>query len=240
MVHPAQSPSTSAKSKPPCSPSSRRSTTPSPTSRPTTSARRTKRMMRIYRDTRFDASRGTPPRPYKTNVAAWWSRAGLEKTSGAGFYFHFSPKETVIAAGIYMPTPAAAARHPPPHRRSPRRTPRPPRQPQAPRRHARLRRHAAHPPAARLLRRLTRARPPPLPPSGASPSPSPPSAQPAPHCSRTSPPASPSPPRWSTSSTPRSPQPARKFTAKLRFLFRKSDKTRRKPAKNLWKPNKSH
>jgi uncharacterized protein (TIGR02453 family) len=62
-------------------------------------------MMRIYRDTRFDASRGTPPRPYKTNVAAWWSRAGLEKTSGAGFYFHVSPKETVIAAGIYMPTP---------------------------------------------------------------------------------------------------------------------------------------
>jgi len=62
-------------------------------------------MMRIYRDTRFDASRGMPARPYKTNVAAWWSRAGLEKTSGAGFYFHVSPKETVIAAGIYMPTP---------------------------------------------------------------------------------------------------------------------------------------
>jgi uncharacterized protein (TIGR02453 family) len=64
-----------------------------------------KAMMRIYRDTRFDASRGTPPRPYKTNVAAWWVRAGLEKTSGAGFYFHISPKETVVAAGIYMPTP---------------------------------------------------------------------------------------------------------------------------------------
>jgi uncharacterized protein (TIGR02453 family) len=62
-------------------------------------------MMRIYRDTRFDASRGIAPRPYKTNVAAWWSRAGLEKTSGAGFYFHFSPTETIIAAGIYMPTP---------------------------------------------------------------------------------------------------------------------------------------
>jgi len=62
-------------------------------------------MMRIYRDTRFDASRGIAPRPYKTNVAAWWSRSGLEKTSGAGFYFHFSPAETVIAAGIYMPTP---------------------------------------------------------------------------------------------------------------------------------------
>jgi len=64
-----------------------------------------KAMMRIYRDTRFDASRGTVPRPYKTNVAAWWVRTGLEKTSGAGFYFHFSPKETVIAAGAYMPSP---------------------------------------------------------------------------------------------------------------------------------------
>jgi uncharacterized protein (TIGR02453 family) len=61
-------------------------------------------MMRIYRDTRFDASRGLPSRPYKTNAAAWWARLGLEKTTGAGFYFHFSPKETVIAAGAYMPT----------------------------------------------------------------------------------------------------------------------------------------
>ncbi len=57
-------------------------------------------MMRIYRDTRFAADK----RPYKTNVAAWWVREGLEKTSGAGFYFHLSAKETVIAAGVYMPT----------------------------------------------------------------------------------------------------------------------------------------
>jgi len=63
-----------------------------------------KAMMRIYRDTRFDASRGMPAKPYKTNAAAWWARTGLEKTTGAGFYFHFSPKETIIAAGAYMPT----------------------------------------------------------------------------------------------------------------------------------------
>lgn len=63
-----------------------------------------KTMMRIYRDTRFDASRGLPAKPYKTNAAAWWARTGLEKTTGAGFYFHFSPKETVIAAGAYMPS----------------------------------------------------------------------------------------------------------------------------------------
>jgi uncharacterized protein (TIGR02453 family) len=58
-------------------------------------------MMRIYRDTRFAADK----RPYKTNAAAWWLRAGLEKTSGAGFYFSISAKETVIAAGAYMLTP---------------------------------------------------------------------------------------------------------------------------------------
>jgi uncharacterized protein (TIGR02453 family) len=64
-----------------------------------------KAMMRIYRDTRFDAARGTAPRPYKTQVAAWWVRRGLEKTSGAGFYFSLSAKEVVIAAGMYMPSP---------------------------------------------------------------------------------------------------------------------------------------
>lgn len=57
-------------------------------------------MMRIYRDTRFAADK----RPYKTNVAAWWVRTGLQKTSGAGFYFHMSPTEVIIAAGVYMPS----------------------------------------------------------------------------------------------------------------------------------------
>jgi uncharacterized protein (TIGR02453 family) len=58
-------------------------------------------LFRIYRDTRFASDK----RPYKTHVAAWWARAGMEKTSGAGFYFHLSPNETIIAAGAYMPTP---------------------------------------------------------------------------------------------------------------------------------------
>jgi uncharacterized protein (TIGR02453 family) len=58
-----------------------------------------KSLFRIYRDTRFSNDK----RPYKTHVAAWWSHQGLEKTSGAGFYFHISPKEVVIAAGAYMP-----------------------------------------------------------------------------------------------------------------------------------------
>jgi len=60
-----------------------------------------KSLFRIYRDTRFSSDK----RPYKTHVAAWWVHAGMEKTSGAGFYFSVSSTETVIAAGAYMPTP---------------------------------------------------------------------------------------------------------------------------------------
>ncbi len=56
-------------------------------------------MMRIYRDTRFSNDKT----PYKRNVAAWWSRHGLEKTSGGGFYLHLTAEELVIAAGVYMP-----------------------------------------------------------------------------------------------------------------------------------------
>ena len=56
-------------------------------------------LFRIYRDTRFSANK----LPYKTHVAAWWSHQGLEKTSGAGYYFHISAKEVVVAAGAYMP-----------------------------------------------------------------------------------------------------------------------------------------
>jgi uncharacterized protein (TIGR02453 family) len=56
-------------------------------------------MMRIYRDTRFSADKT----PYKTRVAAWWTRNGLDKTSGAGYYFSLSATELVIATGVYMP-----------------------------------------------------------------------------------------------------------------------------------------
>jgi uncharacterized protein (TIGR02453 family) len=56
-------------------------------------------VMRIYRDIRFSKDK----KPYKTNVAAWWARHGLEKTSGGGFYFDMSPSGVRIAAGCYMP-----------------------------------------------------------------------------------------------------------------------------------------
>jgi uncharacterized protein (TIGR02453 family) len=58
-----------------------------------------KSLFRIYRDTRFSNNK----LPYKTHVAAWWSHMGMEKTSGAGYYFQVSPKGVVIAAGSYMP-----------------------------------------------------------------------------------------------------------------------------------------
>jgi uncharacterized protein (TIGR02453 family) len=68
-----------------------------------------KSLFRIYRDTRFSNNK----LPYKNHVAAWWSHQGMEKTSGAGFYFQVSPKGVVIAAGAYMPEKEqlAAIRH---------------------------------------------------------------------------------------------------------------------------------
>jgi uncharacterized protein (TIGR02453 family) len=66
-------------------------------------------LFRIYRDTRFSNNK----LPYKTHVAAWWAQQGMEKTSGAGFYFHIDAKEVIIAAGAYMPEKdqLAAIRH---------------------------------------------------------------------------------------------------------------------------------
>ena len=68
-----------------------------------------KSLFRIYRDTRLSNNK----LPYKTHVAAWWSAQGMEKTSGAGYYFHISAKEVIIAAGAYMPEKdqLAAIRH---------------------------------------------------------------------------------------------------------------------------------
>ena len=58
-----------------------------------------KSLMRIYRDIRFSKNK----LPYKNNLAAWWARQGLEKTSGGGFYFEINTTSLTIAAGVYMP-----------------------------------------------------------------------------------------------------------------------------------------
>ncbi len=56
-------------------------------------------MMRIYRDIRFSKNK----QPYKTHLAAWWARRGMEKTSGGGFYLQIGPQQVMVAAGVYMP-----------------------------------------------------------------------------------------------------------------------------------------
>lgn len=56
-------------------------------------------LMRIYRDIRFSSDK----RPYKSHISAWWSREGLEKTSGGGYYLHIAPDEVLMAAGVFMP-----------------------------------------------------------------------------------------------------------------------------------------
>lgn len=60
-----------------------------------------KAIYRIYRDVRFSNDK----RPYKTHVAALFRHKKLPKHAGAGFYFHFSPKELFVGGGVYMPGP---------------------------------------------------------------------------------------------------------------------------------------
>jgi uncharacterized protein (TIGR02453 family) len=56
-------------------------------------------ILRIYRDTRFSADKT----PYKNRVPVWFAAQGMEKTSGAGFYFHLGAKNVEISAGCFMP-----------------------------------------------------------------------------------------------------------------------------------------
>lgn len=60
-----------------------------------------KAVYRIYRDTRFSADKT----PYKTHIAALFTRRGLQKHASAGLYLSVSPKEIEVAGGVYMPTP---------------------------------------------------------------------------------------------------------------------------------------
>jgi uncharacterized protein (TIGR02453 family) len=56
---------------------------------------------RIYRDIRFSSDKS----PYKTHVAAQFAPRGFSKHGCAGFYFHFSAEELLVAGGVYMPGP---------------------------------------------------------------------------------------------------------------------------------------
>lgn len=57
-------------------------------------------IFRINRDVRFSANKN----PYKTNFSAYLSKGG-KKFNGAGYYFHFEPGASFIAAGVWMPEP---------------------------------------------------------------------------------------------------------------------------------------
>lgn len=60
-----------------------------------------KAVFRIYRDTRFSADKT----PYKTHIAASFSRRGPERLTTGGFYFSIAPDQIEIAGGIYHPAP---------------------------------------------------------------------------------------------------------------------------------------
>lgn len=57
-------------------------------------------MFRIFRDVRFSHDKS----PYKTNFGAFITPGG-RKSSLPGYYFHFEPGESFLAAGVYQPEP---------------------------------------------------------------------------------------------------------------------------------------
>lgn len=57
-------------------------------------------MFRIFRDVRFGADKS----PYKTNFGAFIARGG-RKSNYPGYYFHFEPGQSMLAAGVYQPQP---------------------------------------------------------------------------------------------------------------------------------------
>jgi len=57
-------------------------------------------VFRIYKDVRFSKDKT----PYKTNMGADIS-AGGKKASMPGYYFHFEPGNSFLAAGSHMPAP---------------------------------------------------------------------------------------------------------------------------------------
>ena len=60
-----------------------------------------KAIFRIYRDTRFSKDKT----PYKTHIAAVFTKRSVEKHAGAAYYFSVSPEEIEVGGGVYMPPP---------------------------------------------------------------------------------------------------------------------------------------
>ena len=60
-----------------------------------------KAIYRIYRDVRFSSDKT----PYKTHIAASFSRRGMAKHAAAGYYFEVTPKQIGLGGGIYLAPP---------------------------------------------------------------------------------------------------------------------------------------
>jgi uncharacterized protein (TIGR02453 family) len=60
-----------------------------------------KAIFRIYRDTRFSADKT----PYKTHIAASFSKRGSGRLGAGGLYFSVSHDQIEVAGGIYHPAP---------------------------------------------------------------------------------------------------------------------------------------
>lgn len=58
-------------------------------------------LYRIYRDTRFSKDK----KPYKTHIAAYFPRRGMDRHTASGYYVAISHKEVAVGGGMYMPTP---------------------------------------------------------------------------------------------------------------------------------------
>jgi uncharacterized protein (TIGR02453 family) len=62
-------------------------------------------IFRIYRDTRFSKDK----KPYKTNIAAYFPRRGVDRHTAGGYYASVSHKEAAVGGGMYMPSPETLA-----------------------------------------------------------------------------------------------------------------------------------
>lgn len=63
-------------------------------------------MFRIYRDVRFSKNKD----PFKKNFSSMISRDGKRAMTGFGYYVHFEPGESFMAAGVYEPSADQLAR----------------------------------------------------------------------------------------------------------------------------------
>lgn len=63
-------------------------------------------VFRIYRDTRFSKDKA----PYKTHMAAQFTRGAAKGPSATGYYLHLEPGRSFLAGGLYLPDPSVAAK----------------------------------------------------------------------------------------------------------------------------------